>query len=371
MAYCTDALSRAWMRMVSLLFLPFRFLFWIKMAILYLILGGLNPFNYITQRLSDFNNPADLRQLMDNFIERLPLLLVIIILFVIGSILFSLLYAAARFIFYDSVHKGTCYYMESFYRHGGGILSYLLWNIAVFLIFSIITLVIILLTLIVGFLFESLMGIAGVILVGVFAVALALLLAIAIILYWTLLDAMVLPMMVVERVGIFQAWGRALSLAFTRIGEFAGFLLVRFLVNLTLAVILFLIGIFIAGASLLIALLLGADPDPNVFNQFIYSAAALPIWLILAVIQLPFPVFLDSYALYFMAALTGKSEYRPKGDHGHDDETDSDTAQPTKWTPPPSTGSTPPSTMGPVSFADIPSEPKKSEPPIEGPPQNP
>ncbi|MEW6234941.1 MAG: hypothetical protein AB1656_06105 [Candidatus Omnitrophota bacterium] len=331
MAQCTDTLGRGWEKTIQIMFQPFRFIYWLKMAILFFLIHQLSGVNLVMQAYSRFASPyigleADDMRNYDVLLEKITAALPMILLGLMGlgllMILFMFFQSAIRFVIYDGVRSGMVYYLRYFSKHISQIVSYFLWNIAISIITVILTSIlfgfILLLAWATNVSLDNTAGLAIFIMasIGVFLFVIAIS-----ILYISLLDCLVLPIMLVKECGILTAWSQALKLAFGNFWEFIGFIILRVIIIVVISVIMMILSfIVLFSVGILISLLAisssnvldaAGDNPLALFDNIYFTIVMLPFSFLLTFILLPLPVFKDAYSLCFMARLTGDSSFEP------------------------------------------------------------
>jgi len=333
MAHCTETLGRGWGKTIQTMFQPFRFIYWLKMAILFFLIQQLSGMNIIMQVYSRFASPSigmepdELRN-YDVLLEKISGALPMILLGLMGlgllMIIFTFLQAIMRFAIYEGVRSGIVYYLRYTQKHISQIVSYFLWNI----VMSLVTLI--LAMLLFGFILllawatnVSLDNPAGLAIFIIAAIGVFIFFSAISILYISLLDCLVLPIMLVKECGIFSAWSQALKLAFGNFWEFIGFVFLRVAVSLIVAVIMmiisfvvvFIVGILFSVLAMSAGNILDAAGDNPItfFDNIYFTIVMLPFSFLLTFVLLPLPVFKDAYSLCFVAGLTGDSSFEPVG----------------------------------------------------------
>lgn len=328
MAHCTDAFSRGWTHMIRLLFQPFRLVFWLKMAILALLLGGPSTFR--------FNFPgggfpgstpsptipgSEFETIMNQIVENIAIISVVFVAVTLFMIVFTFLHSCARFFFYDGILNGVVYFGDSWRRNSSQIIVYFLWNIVVSILFFILVIVLIALAFLVlgGILgFSSTEPTMGVIILMVtLGLGFALILILLGILYAELLDGVVVPHMLVKKIGIFESWSIALRLFFENLLEFVGFLLIRLAVGIVSFMFYFFAAMIIGVMAMLVMFpIFGlASPDSNlpfVFMTVMTLVLILPGVYIVNFIFLPISVFNNAYSLSFLAGIAHDPTFEPQ-----------------------------------------------------------
>ncbi len=300
--------------MIRLLFQPFRFVYWLKMAILVLLINGLSNTNLFQYRNQQQTNFQELETMADRALEMLPFIVGIVILVILFIIVISFLSSAARVLFYRGVLDGVVYYGRFFREEGSTILSYFLWNVIVTILAFFFILLIGILFMFSSFLLGTFEGnTTGLIVSVTVGIVLFVIVIIGVIAYHILLHCMVLPQMIVEKKGIFSSWSRAIGLALEQLGEFIGFVLIRIAIGICVLLLMIVVSIFIGMIAVLFALPLTGGGELGFATGVVLTILLFPIAFALNFILLPIPTFQDTYALSFMAGITGNNNYEPGG----------------------------------------------------------
>ncbi len=348
MALCTDTFTQGWTVVIRLLFKPFRLIFWIKMAFLVFFAEVFSSLSM--EFLQQFDLMAKMEADPDSMMEILPEIIAFLMGFILIVIVYSLLNAATRVLFYDAVLRGASYYGKAFGRHLSTIVSYFLWNIIasiLLIVFAIIALIII--AVIAGLLAAAMNSEGIIVLAGFAGLGLVLLMLFVGLIYWIILDGMVLPLMVTSDLGIFAAWGKSLRLIFSHFGGFIGFAFIRSIVSLTKITILIVVNLIMMFAVFGFSLQEMVEGQETMGQNLTMISFMIPLGYFLSLILLPIPILRDCYSLSFIAALTGGSDKpSPEGDKP----TNSHSTKP--GTAPSS--EVPPVFQGPTSFSDIPTQ---------------
>ncbi len=311
MAACTDALSRSWTHTIRLLFQPFRLVYWIKAALLVFLIQGISllnlHFNYEELMTSGYETLAE------EAMKQLPTIITLLVVYFILAILFDFLGACARFVLYEGIARGVLYYFSSLQRLMPQIIAFFLWNFIVkFLFLFLLTVGFFIMLTAAWFLTASLEQTTALILIFAVNLILLTLLGIFVALYLVLFNSMAAPLMAIQQRGIFEAWRISLRLALENMGEFLGYVILRFLLMVGYTFIVFWFG--------LVAGILSFGYYTPYFNPIELGVPrALILWLLslpfeffLTFILLPLPVLQNAYALSFMARLTGAEELEPR-----------------------------------------------------------
>ncbi|MBN2327566.1 MAG: hypothetical protein JXR73_10470 [Candidatus Omnitrophica bacterium] len=364
MAHCTEAFSRSLPHTLRLLFQPFRLIYWLKTALLVLLIQGFSlysPLEYFNQ----IPQPSNMDQWAEQALEMMPLFAGILIGSILFAILMESLRACARFLLFDSVREGFIYYRSSLKRHISGILSLFLWNTIIKMLFAMFLFIAALLLLIPNWILftmvESRLGL-------IFALTLDFLFGLfvlfLIIAHGVLLNGVVVPQMCIKSRGLFESWGKALRLIIDKPGDLIGFALIRLAVSMAMFLILFalamLLGVFSVGFSTILN-----GPEALIENNLFVTQMQLPFQIVTTFLLLPIPIFQTAFALAFVAGVHMDQEYEPGGKPQLDDE-----SAPAPTGPPAMDRSAPESKEdpfeGPISFKDIPTD--AVTPPLETPP---
>ncbi|RJP18409.1 MAG: hypothetical protein C4527_29185 [Candidatus Omnitrophota bacterium] len=314
MAHCTDAFGRGWSHMIRLLFQPFRFVFWLKMAILVLLINGFSSSNLFQYRSRDPANFQELDAMADRMLEMLPFVVLMVVLLLMLMIVLAFLASVARVLFYRGVRDGVIYFGRYIREHHSAIVSYFLWNV-------IFTIVIVIFLFLAGFalvLVSLLLGAwegdtTGIVIAATLGLGFVFLLLMLAIVYSVLLDSMVLPQMILKNQGIFASWSNAMGMALENLWEFTGYVFIRVALGIGVGILMFIIGIVIGMFSLVFMIPLSGGGEIGMAATILIAIILLPVMFVLSFFLLPIPVFQDAYALAFMAELTGDAAYEPGG----------------------------------------------------------
>lgn len=362
MAHCTDAFSRGWTQMIRILFQPFRLVFWLKMALLALLMGGATSFrgNFpsgggTTRTTTPGSLPTGPFQDMANaFMENAAFYVLILFGVMLLVLIFSFLASIAKFLFYEGTLSGVSYFIDGFKNNVSGIVSYFLWNILVGLLFVIVISVSAFMIILLVFGGFSAIDMSPneslpIILLITLGLGLGLILIIVGIIYTEMLEAMVVPLMVVHKYGIFHSWGITIRLVLENLFEFLGFVLIRIGITLIVwfAMFIFFIFIGIFGFLFLSAIVgPGRSTEFGMLTLFFLTLTMLPGMYLVNIVILPISVLMHAYALSF----TGSLLQDPAFDAGQDPpEGSAPVTTPSAPVPTP-----PPSSSGSVMFRDIP-----------------
>ncbi|MDX9754673.1 MAG: hypothetical protein RBU29_11955 [bacterium] len=359
MAKCTDSFNQAFSHTKRLLFQPFQLVFWLKLVFLLYAVYALSSLFQLTTNLLLL---ADINFQEIIWVQVVPVLLGMFLLVILFQLCSLFLSAVTRILFYDAVWSGVSQYLESFSQYFSQILSYILWNIAfAIVLFLVAALGFVILAGIAWFIGMTSAGMQIFLLVGGFILALVLLGIL--ILYFTTLDALVLPQMITKKMGIFAAWSVASEIIRQSVGEFLGFTALRIAVKLAYGVVLF--GVLFT-VYIVISALSGAGMEPKAMfvEQLITTVLTQPLIGVLLFLLLPLSVFMDCYSLCFCATMQQDPQLLPQTGEPAlqplvklDESLEPDMPAETTVDPSP-LGSTP---GGPIRFRDIPIDDSPSQ----------
>ncbi len=344
MAFCTDSLGTAWSNMTQLLFQPFRLLFWLKAVVMVMIIKGFS-YAIFNLKTDEANSITDYEQMAEQALEMLPTIVGLLLFSLFIAVVFEFARSCSRFILFDAVKNGVIHYKRSTGKHFSGIISVFLWNICIKMLFLILMIIgLLLLMIFTGIIGSLLNNNFGLILVIAFNSFFFLFVCAILIIHTIMLNAIVIPQMVIKSKGIFEAWGNAFSQLFKKPAEYIGYAFIQFLILAAGFMLVMLLsisfGLFSVGLQ---------GVKSGITPQAIISLIAAPhfsIQFFITMILLPFPILQNAYALCFLKDIYQDREYDPLNLEQNSEE-------------PPITEETllsPPPLDGPVSFSDIPNE---------------
>lgn len=321
-----DAVRRAFDHTVAQLFKPFRLGQWTRLAIVGLLAGEFpfsGSFNY-SRRFGRGGTRTFMEQVRFPRFEALGALTIVlavilaVTLFIALVVAFVYISSMMRFVLFDSVVARECRVRQFWRARRSQGFRYFLWQLLLTAVawtgIGMLVAVAVLIGLRFGWfrsprehLFPLILG--GLILLGVFAIAMILVIVVAV-----LTKDFVVPQMALENVGVLDGWNRLLPMMQLEPWTYAGYLGLKFLLNIvavaTMAlafVFLLFVVIVVLGpfglAGFLAARLLGLG-----WNLLTVSAAILFGLIAISALILgaflsavPAIVFLPAYSIHFFA----------------------------------------------------------------------
>ena len=361
MAHCTDSFGKSWLHMVHLLFQPFRLEYWLKGALLVFFAQGYQgPKPNPTKWFQEHMQSGDIYAVL---LQNLPLIIAGVLLLLVLGTIFMFFGACVHFLLLDGVKQGVFHLRKSFTNNLPGIISLFLWNLIAGIIligFGLLIAAVVMAP------FFLVMGsnpntVLMVLLVLVFMV-LGLGFFVAIIIYFSMLAGLVVPQMLVEKKGIFEAWSKAISIVMGNLMEFVGYIVIQTGIGLVFGFIVFIFYmLFSMFALAIVASMGGMESFPETMTAMQDYGLLMPLGAFVALFLLPVPILLHSYTLHFVAALTGNGSYYPDGSQAASSPPPASPssgpvpdAPPTPPTPASGNPAPQPPMNGPVNFADIP-----------------
>jgi hypothetical protein len=316
-----DAISPAFQHARQQLFHPLRVGQWLRLALVGLLAGELTSGGcsgnfQMPHRTSHFMGPV-LPQV--NPVAVAGLIALLIVLAVISYVLLIYVSSVMRFILFDSVIERHCEIRRGWSRRQkpGGRLF--LWQLA-FLVVVMGGMTILIgipaaIALAAGWLRNPKAHLVPLILGGMlmFVVVLAFVLAVAIV--HVLTKDFVVPQMALEDLSAFEAWERLLPMLGAEKGPYAGYIVMKIVMALGVAVVVGIIA-FIVIVILLIpvgglgaAVVLAGKAAGLQWNLYTITLAAMAGCVVLAIIlyvmsliSVPAIVFFPAYSIYFFAS---------------------------------------------------------------------
>ena len=307
-----QATSAAWERATELMFRPFRFSFWWRMAFLAFMTGEMSSGGG-----TNFNIPADLGQHSNaphRFVAApdpfagLPM--AVLVLAIVAGIMFMIVFAylgsVFRFVLFDAVLTGRYRLREGFARWQSHGTRFFLWSIGYGLVFLACFgfLALIVVAQVVG----VKRGDVASILVLVLAVLLGLLVLVAGAVIFVLTKDFVLPIMAFEGVPATVAWGRLRKMMAAEPMTYLGYIGMKILLAMgagivagiaSLIVLLVFVIVGVVAALVIVPLHLGWNLATIALAVVFGGLAVLVIVFLMGMISAPIAVFFQAYALYF------------------------------------------------------------------------
>ena len=307
-----QATSAAWERATELMFRPFRFSFWWRMAFLAFMTGEMSSGGG-----TNFNIPTDLGQ-HSNSTHRLMaapdpfagLPLAVLVLAILAGLVFMVVFAylgsVFRFVLFDAVLTGRYRLREGFARWQSHGTRFFVWSIGYGLVMltGIGLLVLIGVAQIVG----VKRGDVASILVLVIAVLLGLAVLLAGAVIFVLTKDFVLPIMAFEGVPATVAWGRLRKMMSTEPMTYLGYIGMKILLAMgagivagiaSLMVLLVFVIVGVIAALVIVPMHLGWNIATIALAILFGGVAVLVLLFLMGMITAPIAVFFQAYALYF------------------------------------------------------------------------
>lgn len=352
----STCLSNSFSHMIQILFTPPRLMYWVWMILLLFMIQGFNPMQIVIESVGiDTSDPQSIETFLQDIESKILLIILLIFLGMLFAIIHSFLAAACSFIFMRGIKEGVVRIVDYFFQHAGAIVSLFLWNIAIGFI------IVLGIAVLVGVLSVMAFALGGqptnmtFVLIG-FSCVFGLFGVVIMSIYTLFLSLFVIPQMLVENRGILQSWGRAFGLFFENLAESLGAGLFYLLMGFTMGIIGF---VFTMGGSLFLFAIdfanNGGEFTPEALSGNMNSVLMIPFIFVATIVYFPIVAFTSSFALHFMASITGNRDYIPARSPMLDtftddgDEPPMEPGSPTGGTPVP-----PAPTDGPISFSDIP-----------------
>ncbi len=378
MAHCTDAFGKSWNHMIRLMFRPFRLEYWVKGALLmFLAQGYQGPQPNLNGMITSTMNSGDP---FSGLAENLPYIFASVIFYIFIGVLVTFIGAIVSFVFLNGAKEGVFRLRKSFQENLSGIISLFLWNIVAGIILFGAALIIAALIFGLVFLVRDAIGGAVITIIAVLAsLVVGLVGFVFFVLYYYLLHTVVVPQMLVENKGIFEAWSSAISIFVENIMEFLGFMLIQLAIGLAFGMVTVIFYLFFTFFAMAVFAGVGSIENfPNAMNTIQGYGLMMPLGAFIAFFLLPVFVLLQSYTLNFLAMIVGNNDYYPVGcaPKTEPDESTSTTANTNSEPQPPSSPTTfndsaptqtPPPMNGPVNFSDIPPENNGRQPDAQPP----
>ncbi|MFH1055106.1 MAG: hypothetical protein V1744_03305 [Candidatus Altiarchaeota archaeon] len=322
--HAVDALDETVERTKYLL-LPFNLRFWLKLALVVLLAGGLSGGNW--GRMTDLGKETT----PSPGVLAFAMVFVAAILFI--ALIFWYVSAVARFIFVEALAKREFNLVECFKRQAGNGLKLFLFEVAV--VISLIVLVVAAIIAGVTF-FQTIKSTIAMIAIGLAAFLAGLVVLTCVLLVMWLVSEFTVPIMYGRGCGIISGVKEALTLASRNFWEFTVYSIIKFAFSIAGAIITLLVGLPFYIAVFLIALAVGVGAyviallgnltlTPFVAALIIAGVVALVIVqlivsYIVTALTLPISVFLRYYSLIFLGRiaptlnLMGPAKKKPEGD---------------------------------------------------------
>lgn len=303
-----DAIAPAFDRTRRQLFQPFRFAFWVRMALIALATGefysssGWGGFHYTMP--SSRRNPGYLLQGAVQphweYLKRyLPWIILAVLLLFVLAFLWAYVASVFRFILFDSVLTDRCAIREQWRQWGSQGFRFFLWRICfglgVLLALGILAGAAILLLVTSGALHNPRDHVALLVLGGILAFLLLIGLIVAAALIGVFARDFVVPVMALENVGIVDGWRRVIVLLGAEKKAYAGYVLMK-IVLVVGSTIIFGILTLIALVLLFIPISI-AGVGAYFFAKsagFLWGLPAISVAIVLGAIVLAFLVYVTA-----------------------------------------------------------------------------
>jgi hypothetical protein len=316
-----DAISPAFRHAREQLLQPFRIGQWLRLALVGLLAGELTS--------GGCNGNFQLPQHRNHFtglalphIDPLAMAGLIAVLAAVGTVLWILfLYVSSvmRFILFDSVLQRRCEIRRGWNRRQKAGVRYFLWQLTL-LAAMLIGMTILIgipaaVALAAGWLTNPKQHLLPVILGGMvlFFVVFAFVLAVAVI--HVLTKDFVVPHMALEDLNAFQAWNRLLPMLDSEKGPYIGYLLMKIVMALGVAVVVSIIAVIVILIMLIpvggvgAAVVLAGKAAGLQWNLYTITLAVMVgcallgvILYVISLISVPATVFFPAYSIYFFAS---------------------------------------------------------------------
>lgn len=316
-----DAISPAFRRAREQLFQPFRAGEWLRLALVGLLAGefsssGCNTNFQVPQRTNHFLAPA-LPHI--NLAAMAGLIALLVGLGAILYVLFLYVNSVMRFILFDSVIARHCEIRRGWNRRQKAGVRYFLWQL-VFMVAVMVGMTIVIgipaaIALAAGWLSNPKQHLAPLILGGMvlFLVVLAFVLLVAVV--HVLTKDFVIPQMALEDLSAFQAWSRLLPMLSLEKGPYAGYLLMKIVMALGVAVVVGILAFIVILVMLIpvgglgAAVVLAGKAAGLQWNLYTITLAVIAgcvllvvILYVMSLISVPAIVFFPAYSIYFFAS---------------------------------------------------------------------
>lgn len=316
-----DAISPAFQHARQQLLQPFRLGQWLRLALVGLLAGelssgGCNTNFQVPQRTNHFMapmlpqmNPAALAGLMA-------------VVIVVGGVLYVLfLYVSSvmRFILFDSVIERHCAIRRGWNRRQKAGARFFLWQLTFLLAFLMAVTILIGIPAAIAFAAGGLTNpkqhVVPLILGGMALFLVMLIFFLAAIVVYVLTKDFIVPQMALEDLSAFQAWGRLLPMLGSEKGPYAGYLLMKLVMALGVAVVVGIVAFMVILVMLIpvgglgAAVVLGGKAAGLQWNLYTITLAVIVgcvllvgILYVMALISVPAIVFFPAYSIYFFAS---------------------------------------------------------------------
>jgi hypothetical protein len=316
-----DAIGPAFRHAREQLLQPFRFAQWARLALVGLLAGevtsgGCNSNFQSPHRTQHSGVPAL------PHIDPVALAALIAFVAVVGLLLYVLfLYvnSVMRFVLFDSVIERRCEIRRGWNRRQKTGVRFFIWQL-VFLAATLAGMIILVgipaaIGLAAGWFTNPKQHLAPLILGGAVVVFALLAFVLLIAVVHVLTKDFVVPQMALEDLTAFQAWGRLLPMLSAEKGAYAGYILMKIVMALGVAVVLGIITVIVILVMLIpvgsvgAAVVLGGKAAGLHWNAYTITLAVMIGTILLAIIvyvvsliSVPATVFFPAYSIYFFAS---------------------------------------------------------------------
>jgi hypothetical protein len=319
-----DAIGPAFAHTKQQLFQPFRVDQWAKLALVGLLAGELTT-GSCGNLHSNFQFPKHANSFAPAafpMIDPVLLALMIALLIVIGFAFFMLLFylhSVMRFILFDSVIARQCEIGQQWNRRQGAALKYLLWQIGFVLVttagLALLIGVPAMFAFAAGWLTKPKEHLPPLILCGMALVLVVMVFVLVCAVVQVFTKDFVVPQMALEDLSAFEAWGRLLPMLRAEKGPYFGYLLMKMVMAIGVAIVLGIIATIMILLALIpvggfgaIAVLAGKAVGLQ-WNLYTITFAVVVgsfilgvIFYLVAIIAVPAIVFFPAYSIYFLAS---------------------------------------------------------------------
>jgi hypothetical protein len=322
-----DAIAPAFEHTKRQLLQPFRLGQWTRLALVGLLAGELSSGGCKVPNLSNFNVPGHRGTehfLSPGFAGIDPALFagLIAVLVVTGFVLAILLTyvgSVMRFILFDSVVAKECHIRQSWSRRQGPGLHYFIWKLiyglATFAVLVVLVGIPLAFAFALGWLNDPKQHVAPLMLGGIamfFAVAIF---VIAMSVIYVLTKDFVVPQMALENIGVMEGWSRLWAMIQAEKGGYAGYVGMKIVLVIGVAIILGVVSFVVALIILIPAAGLAAGAIlagkaaglgwtvSTITLAVVEGCMLLAVFLyVMSLISVPAIVFFPAYSIYFFAA---------------------------------------------------------------------
>ena len=317
----------------KLLFKPFNFRYWLKLAlVVFLIGGGMNSVS--NNRFYEFDG-ADVGG------GNLPLIIGLFIVVFAIILFFSYIGTVALFVFYDSALSGKVEFFDGFHEHLGKGLRLFLFNFLVGVVAAITFLLVFLPAIGILLATSGTSMIIGLLVYALIGIPLFIVLMLFFSIVSTFTKDFVVPLMIKKKRGVLASWEALIGIIKENRGQFIVYVLARILLGIVTGIISLIILAVVMLFILLTAFILGfgiatvlstslpnltGSPIAIILGMLALLAFSTILGYFLTFITLPFPVFFRLYSLLFLEKVSPKLSFfkKKKKKETGDDEKEKD-----------------------------------------------